>query len=137
MNRVHSTSHRSELKTKEGCINQEDPVLHNHWSQHTANLSPHLICRLRVGLFIVPRDPHGVDGMVVGFTTSYAISTYHHWRCEFVPETTLCDEVCKLLAAGRWFSLGTPVSFSNNTDYHDIAEILLKVTLNTIVITLR
>jgi hypothetical protein len=23
------------------------------------------------------------DSMVVGFTTTYAISTYHHWCCEF------------------------------------------------------
>jgi hypothetical protein len=34
--------------------------------------------------------------------------------------------------AGQWFSLGTPVSSTNNTDRHDIAEILLKVALNTI-----
>jgi hypothetical protein len=25
----------------------------------------------------------GRDCMVVGFTTTYAISTYHHWKCEF------------------------------------------------------
>jgi len=25
----------------------------------------------------------GRDRMVVGFTTTYAISTYHHYRCEF------------------------------------------------------
>jgi len=24
------------------------------------------------------RDRHGLDSMVVGFTTTYAISTYHH-----------------------------------------------------------
>ena len=34
--------------------------------------------------------------------------------------------------AGRWFSPGTPVSSTNTTDRHDIAEILLKVVLNTI-----
>jgi hypothetical protein len=33
--------------------------------------------------------------------------------------------------AGRWFSLGTPVSSTNKTDRHNIAEILLKVALNT------
>jgi hypothetical protein len=32
----------------------------------------------------------------------------------------------------RWFSLGTPFSSTNKTDCHDIAEILLKVALNTI-----
>ena len=29
----------------------------------------------------------------------------------------------------RWFSPGTPVSFINKTDRHDIAEILMKVAL--------
>jgi hypothetical protein len=32
---------------------------------------------------------------------------------------------------GRWFSPGPPVSLTNKTDRHDIAEILLKVALNT------
>jgi hypothetical protein len=31
-----------------------------------------------------------------------------------------------------WISPGNPVSSTNNTDRHDIAEILLKVALNTI-----
>ena len=35
--------------------------------------------------------------------------------------------------AGKWFSL---VSSTNKTDYHDITEILLKVALNTITLTL-
>ena len=39
-------------------------------------------------------------------------------------------------AAGRWFSLGTPVSSSQKNDHHDIAEPLLKVALNTITLTL-
>jgi len=32
----------------------------------------------------------------------------------------------------RWFSPGTPVSSTNKTDRHYIAEILSKVALNTI-----
>jgi hypothetical protein len=36
------------------------------------------------------------------------------------------------LAIGRWFFTGTPVSSTNETDRHDIAEIVLKVTLNII-----
>ena len=39
-------------------------------------------------------------------------------------------------AAGRWFSLGAPVSSTNKTDRHDITEILLKVALNTITLTI-
>ena len=53
-----------------------------------------------------------------------------------VLNTTLCVKVCQWLAAGRWFSPGTPVSSTNKTDRHDITEILLKVALNTITITL-
>ena len=47
-------------------------------------------------------------------------------RC--VLDTTLCDKVYQWHAAGRWFSPSTPVSSFR----HDIAEILLKVALNTI-----
>ena len=73
--------------------------------------------------------------MIVGFTTTFAISAYHQmlWvrisiraRC-----TTLCDKVCRWLVTGRWFSPGTSVSLTNKTDRHDITEILLKVALNT------
>jgi hypothetical protein len=49
-----------------------------------------------------------------------------------VLDTTLCDKVCQWLAIGRWFSPGTPVTPTNKTELHDIAEILLKVPLNTI-----
>jgi hypothetical protein len=38
----------------------------------------------------------------------------------------------QLLAHGRWFSPGTPASSTTKTGRHDIAEILLKVALNTI-----
>jgi hypothetical protein len=36
-----------------------------------------------------------------------------------------------LLAHARWFSPGTPASSTTKTGRHDIAEILLKVALNT------
>ena len=49
-----------------------------------------------------------------------------------VLDTTLCYKTCQWLAAGRWFSPGTPVSPTNKTDRHDIAEILLNMSLNTI-----
>ena len=46
--------------------------------------------------------------------------------------TTLCDKVCQWLVTGRWFSPGSPVSSTNKTDRHDLTEILLKVSINTI-----
>ena len=75
--------------------------------------------------------------MLVGFTTTHAISAYHHlkvWvrisiraRC-----TTFCDKVSQWLVTGSWLSLSTLVSFTNKTDRHDITGLLLKVVLNTI-----
>ena len=47
------------------------------------------------------RSSRGRDRMVVGFTTTYAMSAYHHLRCEFESrgrgalDTTLCDNVCQ------------------------------------------
>ena len=70
--------------------------------------------------------------MVVGFTTTYAISAYHHWCCEFASRSGRSDKVCQWLATGWWFSPGPLVSSTNKTDRHDITEILLKVVLNTI-----
>jgi len=46
--------------------------------------------------------------------------------------TTLCDKVFEWLGTNLCFSLGPPVSSTNKIDRHDIAEILLKVALNTI-----
>jgi hypothetical protein len=40
-------------------------------------------------------------------------------------------KVYRLLAHGRWFSPGTLASSTTKTGRHDIAEILLKVALNT------
>ena len=89
--------------------------------------------------FIMDKDRHGRDHMVLGFTTTCAIIADHHYSCEFeshswqgVLDTTLCDKVCQWLAAGRWFSPGTPVSSTNKTDCHDITVTLLKVAVNTI-----
>jgi hypothetical protein len=41
------------------------------------------------------------------------------------------DKVYQLLAHGQWFSPGIPTSSTTKTGHHDIAEILLKVALNT------
>ena len=38
----------------------------------------------------------------------------------------------KYCTTGQWFSPGTPISSTYKTDRHDIAEILLKVALDTI-----
>jgi hypothetical protein len=51
-------------------------------------------------------------------------------------DTTLRDKVCQWLAAGRWFSLGSPVFSTKTTDRHDIGELLLNVALSTITLTI-
>jgi len=96
-----------------------------------------LYCKCLTIVYICCRSRRGCrgrDGIVVGFTITYAISAScefesHSWRG--VLDTTLCDQVCQWLAAGQWFSSGTLVSSTNKTDHHDITEILLKVALNT------
>ena len=40
----------------------------------------------------------------------------HHGRDRMVVDTTLYDEFC------QWFSPGTPISSTNKSDYHDIAN---------------
>ena len=92
------------------------------------------------------RNHHGCDHMVqknvVGFTTTYSISSYHHWSREFesrswrgVLDITLCDKVCQWLAAGPGLSPRTPVSSTNKIDHHNVTEILLKVALNSITLS--
>ena len=44
---------------------------------------------------------------------------------------TASDNIYQVLAHGRWFSPVTPASSTTKTGRHDIAEILLKVALNT------
>jgi hypothetical protein len=75
------------------------------------------------------------DHMVVGFICNQCLSPLTLWvRIPLrrgVLDTTLCDKVCQSHVAGQWFSQGTPVSFTNKTDRHNI-----KVALNTITLTL-
>jgi hypothetical protein len=78
--------------------------------------------------------------MVVGITTTYVwsvpitnkvvSSNPVHGEVYSIQHIN-CDKVCQWLAAGRWFSPGIPVSSTNKINRHDIAEILLKVELNT------
>jgi hypothetical protein len=64
-------------------------------------------------------------------------STVYMWNTRGAFDIVLCDRVSQWLAAAWWFSLGTPVSFMNKTDCHDITEILLKVALATLTLTPR
>jgi hypothetical protein len=52
-------------------------------------------------------------------------------KFEISKKNFLSDKVYQLLSHGRRFSPGTPASSTTKTGRHDIAEILLKVALNT------
>jgi hypothetical protein len=57
------------------------------------------------------------------------------WKCvnkSPVSKQAASDKFYQLLAHGQWFYSGTPASSTTKTGRHDIAEILLKVALNTI-----
>jgi hypothetical protein len=73
------------------------------------------------------RDLHVTPEVVVDLRCELKARS---WRG--VLDTTLCDKVCQKLGTGRWVCPGTPISSTNKTDHHDIAEILLKVELNII-----
>ena len=55
-----------------------------------------------------------------------------NYKKECTRLVAVSHKVYQLLAHGQWFSPGTLVSFTTKTGRHDIAEILLKVALNTI-----
>ena len=64
---------------------------------------------------------------------THNISGDRHWLYKSnYHAITITMALCQWLAAGLWFSPGTPVSSTNKTDHHNITEILLKVALNTI-----
>jgi hypothetical protein len=73
--------------------------------------------------------------MVVGFTTTYAISAYHH-RYEFESDPRKGGQhylikvvmISDLQQIGG-FLRGILVALTNKTDRHNITEILLKVEL--------
>ena len=80
----------------------------------------------------------GCDCMVIGFTTTYAISVYQHLRYEFESRSGevywMQHYVIKFvsdLQQVSGFSRGSLISSTSKTDRHDITEILLKVALNT------
>jgi hypothetical protein len=85
---------------------------------------------------VICRGLRDCGRMVVWFTTTNAISAYHHWCCEFESRLGwgvkhyVIKFVSDLRQAGGFLRV-LPVSPINKSDRHDITEMLLKV-LNTI-----
>jgi hypothetical protein len=51
------------------------------------------------------------------------------WKYPDLKLASASDKVYQLLTHGQWFSPGTPASATTKTGYHDITEILLKMSL--------
>jgi hypothetical protein len=87
-----------------------------------------LFACLSLYCYVTARRGHA--RMVVGFTTTYAISAYHHWclwvRNSIRTRCTTCDELCQWLATGLLFSPGLPVSFTNKTVMINNCTIIIK-----------
>ena len=89
---------------------------------------------------ILIRDPGGSMSQVVGIPTTHTSLSpirrgfapgFVNYKKGYTRHSAASDKVYQLLAHGRWFSPGTPASSTTKTGRHDIAEILLKVALNT------
>ena len=76
-----------------------------------------------------------LDRMVVGFRTTYAISAYHYWCCEFEYRLGRGVQHYVIRFVRDLRQVGGFLRYSgflpNKTDRHDITEILLNVALNT------
>ena len=67
--------------------------------------------------------------MVVGFTIKGVSSNLPHGEVYSIQHYVVVSE-CHTTC--RWFSSGTSISSTNKTDHHDIIEILLNISSNTI-----
>jgi hypothetical protein len=94
--------------------------------------------------FKVQRGPSwswSYDSLIYNYLCNQCLSPLTLWvwfpLWRGVLDTTLCDIVCQWLTTGQCFLPGTAVSSTNETDHHNVAEILLKVVLNTINLTIK
>jgi hypothetical protein len=133
-----------------------NPLAHCASSFGTVDLRSFLLCYYIFYVFIIyyyyyfffyyhitfqNRGPGWLNELSVGLPNSlYKSITNTTWvrarLCKLqkglTPLAAASDKVYQLLANGLWFSPGTPASSTINTGRHDIAEILLRVALNTI-----
>jgi hypothetical protein len=65
---------------------------------------------------------------VLHFSPYLSVGPYVHTN---IAHLVSAQQLNQLLAHGRWFSPDTPASSTIKTGRHDIAEIFLKVGLNT------
>ena len=68
----------------------------------------------------------------VSITTKVVSSNRTHGEVDLIQHYVM-KFISDLRLADQWFSPSTPASSTNETDHHNITEILLKVALNTII----
>ena len=104
-----------------GEFKMSETDMDNLWCQ---NISHHFCAEIRVAQWVRSLDltAHTIPSPIRrGFAPSFV-----NYKKGCTRLAAASDKVYQLLAQGRWFS---PASSTNKTDCHDIAEILLKVTL--------
>jgi hypothetical protein len=131
-NKTHAT-----WKTRE--MNNIDLITYRWWAQvlrkakQSLSLIRHPTCysHEKDMLDTNIRSRRVRDRMVVGFKTTYAISAYHHWWCEFESRSGRGVQHYVITfvsdATGMWFSPDPSVSSTNTTERYDMTEILLKI----------
>ena len=104
------------------------------------------MARLQINTTTISFEKYFVD-LNGGLFNKWAVFQLYSWQAQVykvplwvrtplrrsVLNTTLCDKVCQWLTTGWWFS---PVSSTNKTERNNLTDILLKVALNTIDLTL-
>ena len=99
-----------------------------------------MIFKCRIAIPFKLEGPGGSMCYVVGLpNNSYQHITNTVWvralLCKYIKGAfdaqQQVDKINQLLTHGRWFSPGTPASSITKTGRHELAEILLKVALNT------
>ena len=94
------------------------PAFPNHW------MTPYRIKWYVIhNMFLIPT----FQKYLVGLLWSWL---FDGWICNYLCNQFLLPRM--LWVWIQWFSLGTLISSTNKTNFHDITEILLKVALNTI-----
>jgi len=111
-----------------------------HWKRKVSDSQTVQIIRLYIYFVKGPSWSWSYGSWIYNYLCYQCLSPLMLWvrilLRRDVLDTILCDIVYQWLATGRMFSRDTPISSTNKTDRHDITEILLKVAVNTITLTL-
>ena len=108
-----------------------DSIIFNKVLNTIFQASPSILRKGRVGQCVKYLDYQIIHTILSPIRRGFAPSFVNYKKgCTRLAAAS--DKVHQLLAHGRWFSPGTPASSTTKTGRHDIAEVLLKVALNTI-----